>query len=504
MAVPLNQLVKEAWGEVRRRKALATVLVVVVSFGILGLGLVWPYKYTSRSVIFVDDQNIIRPLMEGSAVTTKVKDRASDAREIIYSRQVLEKLVNMQDLWGVLATPEQKEAKMQALRKQIKVSNTRSKDFFAISYTDTDPDRAYWATLKITQLFISVTDESKKAESRAAYDFVDRQVKAYQAQLQASEERLKDFLSKNVEGTEGEVNKKIARLLSDIEATELEIREAQAERDVIRRQLTGEARMVAHEVAGSEIRKRIQMLENQLDTLRLSYKDTYPDIVSLKQQIADLKVALKSQVASGTKQPDSEAVLNPIYQSLRSDLAKVEARMETLATRRTSLDALLEQEKKRMEKIQKNKAKIAELTRDYEVNREIYNDLLKRREKARVSMRIDVEGHGLRYRIQEPPSFPLAPEKIRFEMFAGAGLLLGLLAPFGLALVYVQMDRKLRAADQIEQAFQIPVLSTVPVWLTSADRRKEQRQWAAAFAVLLLSVGGYGTLLWLHYHGGLV
>ncbi len=502
MAVPITRLVREAAQEVSQHKVLAALLIIVVSFGILALGFLWPYKYTSRSVIFVDDQNIIRPLMEGSAVTTKVKDRAADAREIIYSRQVLEKLVAMQDLWGVLTTPEEKEAKMQELRKKIKVQNTRSKDFFAISYTDKDPDRAYWATLKITQLFIAVTDESKKAESRAAYEFVDRQVKAYQAQLQASEQKLKDFLSKNVEGTEDEVNKKIARLMSDIESADLEIKEVRAQQEVIRKQLSGETRVVAQETAGSEIRQRIKALQNQLDTLRLSYKDTYPDIVSLKQQIADLQQALQEELESGRK-ATGDAVLNPIYQDLRTELAKAEARMQTLLTRRASLEQLLEKEKLRMEKIQKNKARIAELTRDYEVNKEIYNDLLKRREKARVSMRIDVEGHGLRYRIQEPPSYPLAPDKIRFEMFAAGGLIFGLLAPFGLALVFVQLDPRVRSADQIEQQLEIPVLATIPHWRTASERRSERRQWVAFASVVLVSLGVYGGLLWMHYTGGL-
>ena len=37
---------------------------------------------------------------------------------------------------------------------------------------------------------------------------------------------------------------------------------------------------------------------------------------------------------------------------------------------------------------------LAELTRDYEVNRDIYQDMLRRRENARVSMELDRERRG--------------------------------------------------------------------------------------------------------------
>ena len=77
MALPLSQLPVEMLREVRSKKWLAFLVFVLVSFAVLAAGFLWPYKYQSEVVIFVDDSNIIRPLMEGSAVTTEIKDRKS-------------------------------------------------------------------------------------------------------------------------------------------------------------------------------------------------------------------------------------------------------------------------------------------------------------------------------------------------------------------------------------------------------------------------------------------
>ena len=52
---------------------------------------------------------------------------------------------------------------------------------------------------------------------------------------------------------------------------------------------------------------------------------------------------------------------------------------------------MLNSELDRSRRIAASESALAELTRDYEVNRDIYQDLLKRRENARVSMNLDEE-----------------------------------------------------------------------------------------------------------------
>lgn len=100
MAVPLSRLPNEILQEVRARKWLALLLFVLVSFGVLAAGFLWPYKYRSETVIFIDDQNIIRPLMEGSAVATEINDTASAAKELLWSRSVIEKVATDEDIFG--------------------------------------------------------------------------------------------------------------------------------------------------------------------------------------------------------------------------------------------------------------------------------------------------------------------------------------------------------------------------------------------------------------------
>src|SRR5690606_19378962 len=114
---------------------------------------------------------------------------------------------------------------------------------------------------KLNQLFIAESEASKREESRSAYEFVDKQVKAYQAQLQASEERLKEFLSQNKDGTEADVQARIANLERNIEQAQIDLRELSDQKAALQSQIQGESRLVSMDSRGSLYRQRIEELQ---------------------------------------------------------------------------------------------------------------------------------------------------------------------------------------------------------------------------------------------------
>src|SRR5690554_1057030 len=98
MQVPFGQLPFEVIYELRKRKWTAFFIFFLFSLAVLVVGVFWPQKYEAGATIFVDDKNIIRPLMEGQAVSTNVPDRSSAITEVIYSRRVLGQLITAEDI----------------------------------------------------------------------------------------------------------------------------------------------------------------------------------------------------------------------------------------------------------------------------------------------------------------------------------------------------------------------------------------------------------------------
>ena len=225
MALPLSQLPQEIIREVRGRKGLAFLAFVIVSFAGLGAVFVWPYKYQSETIIFVDDRNIIAPLMEGRAVATEINDRTSAAKELLMSRSLIEKVALDPEIYpDAPSDPAALEYRIANIRSGLSV-RPRGDSYFSIGFSSASQMEAFRVAQKLGQVFIEETKDRKRAESRNAYDFIDKQVKSYEQQLAQAENRLKEFLSENTDGTEQEANARMAQLRNQLELAELEKKE---------------------------------------------------------------------------------------------------------------------------------------------------------------------------------------------------------------------------------------------------------------------------------------
>lgn len=398
MALPLSHLPNEILRELRDRKWAALIMFVLVSFAVLGAGFFFPYKYKSEVVIFVDDRNIIGPLMEGRAVTTKINDRASAAQELLMTRNVIEKIARDPSVFpNASMTPASIEQRIARVRGGLFVQ-PRGDSYFSIGFSADSQVESFYVAQRLGQLFIAESNQRKRTESQSAYDFIDKQVKSYEIQLAEVENSLRLFLSENTDGTEAEANARLAQLRNQLELAKLEKEELMARVGSLQNQLSGVSQTVARGKTEDGYRERIRALEERLDSLRLQYHDTYPDIVILREQIAELRKQRAKNLGARERVdtvPEQEGAVNPVFQELSGVLSEARANVATANTRISSLERLIQQQNDRMERIQENKAQYSELTRDMEVNREIYDDLLKRREKARVSMHLDIEGQGL-------------------------------------------------------------------------------------------------------------
>ncbi len=129
-------------------------------------------------------------------------------------------------------------------------------------------------------------------------------------------------------------------------------------------------------------------------------------------------------------------------------------------------------------------ARLAELTRDYQINRDIYQDLLRRRENARVSMNMDSDRQGLNFKIQEPVTMPQAPVGPRFLHFVLGGILLGVVIPIGVLCLRLQFDPRIRIGSAIALAHKVPIITVVPhLW---SPRELKSLRWELALLTLVV------------------
>lgn len=470
--------------------AAAFTAIALLTF-VLGLFVVGR-NYQVSVTILAQESDIIRPLLEGRAVPTGVTDRVGMARQIIYSHKVLSEVIDVGG-WakdGGLS-PVERDRLMEEIQGRTLVTSPRP-DLVQISYRDNDPERAFRVTEAMGALFMQETLSTKERESREAYEFIDKQVQAYHSKLTEAEDNLQKYRAHNADAQPGsatDVNSRISALRTQVEQTRMTLLEQEARVSSIASQLSGESAVVSVQSREMLHRTRLIELQAELDRLLLAYTDRHPDVVRVRHQMEDIQRQLAQERSRAESRPagsgSDDAQANPLYQELRSQLAQAQREVAATHSRMGVAEGLLNGELDRSRRIAASESALAELTRDYEVNREIYQDLLRRRENARVSMGLDQANRGLTLRVQDPATMPLRPTGLRFMHMAAAGLLLAIALPLGLLWLLIRFDPRVRSPQLVETRSRYPLLATIPAYTSPRERRRELLNMMTSGALVL-------------------
>ncbi|MGE0081858.1 MAG: XrtA system polysaccharide chain length determinant [Thiohalomonadaceae bacterium] len=444
------------------------------------VGVAWPRTYSSYSTVYVEDRSVIGPLMQGAAVQSPLADRAMIAREVIYGRKLLNQIVHTAGFLppDAPSNPLLIDGIIEGIKQRTLVTNV-GENLVRIEYTDTEAERAQFVAQKMAELFITESLAAKSRESETAYSFIDQQVKEYHGRLKALDQNLKEFRNANADaraGADVDSAHRLTELRDRLSQLDQELREAEIRRASLESQLSGEEQSANVSSRAEHYRARIAELQSQLDTMLLTYHENYPDVVRIKDQIAELE-QVAAGVEKGRAAPASAGVLlsNPLYQELRGALYEARTTVRTINSRIQETRRQLAQEEARNRRIQEAAAELAERTRDYEVTTQIYQDLLRRREAARVSMNLDRTQEGVTMRVEEPAFLPHQAMSPPLAWFASGGILLGVLLPFGVLFGIQQADPRIRHPSVISDRLGLATLGVVRHLHTPREASLEAR-----------------------------
>lgn len=525
MTTPLSQIIKLTHHELWVHKYFVALIFILVSLSGLALGISWPLRYHTSTIIIVEQKKIIQPLINGMAVPTEVRDVAMMAKDLIFSRKIMDSILQFGGWLENNPSKSQQEKIIEQLKSRTEVSLSGS-NVLSIKYYDSDPARAADIANKYAELLLDASMASNRRDATEAFEFLDKQMRDYHQKLLDAETKLKEFRSQSISaqpGTESKVSDHVDSLAAELQKMRMELMAANARKTSLEGQITSEGKSTSSFLREEQYKISLGKLYTKLEKLQLSYHDAYPAIAHIKQQIEELEKRLEQEkkmqnpVSGSTDgreriQPpieknspftDKENFINPLYEHLRQELAETNATIEALGVRISETERLLEAELARARRIHVSDATLAELTRDYEVYRDIYQQLVKRRESARVSMDLDLEQQGPRLRIYERAITPAQPSGPPLWMFIAGGLGLGILIPIGLAAVKVLYDPRVRLASVLVEKLGLPVIAVIPHLGTAAEGQRES--WHIRRLTIALSVylGVFIYLCWSRYAGSL-
>src|SRR6267378_6760245 len=133
-----EQIAKALVTESFHSRRLVVAIFVIVNAAMLTAGWLWPKGYVASTSILVDERTIIQPLMQGAAVATDVSDRSKNAREVIFGRKIMDRVLEYGGWLNDRPTAEERERIIEDIKKRTMIA-TVGRNIIRIEYRGDDP-----------------------------------------------------------------------------------------------------------------------------------------------------------------------------------------------------------------------------------------------------------------------------------------------------------------------------------------------------------------------------
>ncbi len=452
-----------------------------------------PNQYEASARVYVDTQSILKPLLSGMTSLPNLDQQVVFMRRTLISRPNVERVMREVDLDVKAKNTKEHDAMVDELMEKIKMGGTERDDIYTITYTAPDPKLGKDVVQALLTIFVEGSFGGKKQDSDKAVQFIDDQIRNYEEKLAAAENTLKEFKIRHVGMLPSEGSDFGSRMLGANEAlnsARLELAEAEQARNAIRRRIAGEAapgEVAAVPLTDPELESRIATVTKNLDGLRTQYTEAHPDIIANARLLEQLNARKRDLAKNRKPSADPGVGYSPMLQQLNVSLSEAEARVASLQARVTEFTARVARLRTQSTQAPEIEAQLAQLNRDYVVNRENYQKLVERRESAKLSGDLSSATDMLTFRVIDPPTappLPSGPNRLRLFslVFAGA-----LAAGLACAFLLSQLRPTFLSQAALRESTGLPILGSISMnWTEQQTVRRKRRVYALGAAVLVL------------------
>jgi polysaccharide chain length determinant protein (PEP-CTERM system associated) len=484
--------------------------VIIFSWLICPVGFVYvaslPDVYSSKAQVFVDTRSVLQPLLRGLAIQTNPDQEIQMMAKTLLSRSNVEKIARESDLDITTTTEAEFETLVTNLTKDIQLSSTGRDNIYNISFSNEAPSTAQRVVQETLDLFVEGALGNNRKDTDTAGRFLDEQIAEYESRLTEAEQRLANFKRQynDILPLAGTYYSSLQGLNDELEATRLQIRQAQQQAETLKGQISSSKQNDSfgvtnrdEPVLSTRYDERIKSLEEELDRLTLRFTDLHPDVIETKALLESLEESRSKEIeafltADGDEQNQPLSELN---REIKLEASRLESQIASLRVKESDLQSKIAGLESKVDLIPQIEAESSALNREYGVTKQKYEELLSRRESADLSRRADVSAEELQFRIIEPPLLPKRPSGPNRIIFYTVVLVLGFGSGIAIAFLISQLNPILIRPKQLLN------VSDYPIWGTVTHLNIEQinRTNRNRLLVFLLSSGTilamYGALV---------
>ena len=432
----------------RARYGVALLTAALTVLATLAISLLMTKQYTATSAVVVDvkSPDPVSGILLGGMIAPGYMATQID---IINSERVAQRVVKLlrmeEDVVLRAQWQDDTDGRGQLLnwlatrlQKKLDAKPERESNVIKIGYTGSDPDTAAAVANAFAQAYLDVNLDLRLAPSRQYASFFDEQTKALRLRLERAQQALSSYQQKNgIVSADERIDFETAKLnetSSQLTAMQSQTTDSQSKRS------TAQADTVAEVIQS-------------------------PLINGLKADVARLNAKLQETNAYlGRNHPQTqraEAELATLRQQLTGETIKIASSIDTTyqvgKLREQQLQDALALQKVRVLKLNKQRDELNVLRRDIETAQRAFEATSQR--AAQTS--IESQNGQTNIALLNAASVPLEPSRPRLTLNLLGALVLGSMLGIGLALLLELAHRRVRSADDLVEALNLPVLGSI-------------------------------------------
>jgi polysaccharide chain length determinant protein (PEP-CTERM system associated) len=450
--------------------AIPAIILPIVGYAMTFL--VQP-QYISQTLVLVEQQKVPESYVK-AVVTEDLSGRLASMKEQILSRSRLQPIIERFNLFagGKLSMDE----RIDLTRKNIgitpiqsEIARTNGLPGFFISFKANDARTAQLVCGEIQSLFVSENLNDRTNSANQTTEFLKSQLADAKAKLDEQDARLAKFQQTymgKLPGAETSNINMLTTLNTQLDAATQALGRMEQEKSYAESLLTMQLQSQvaqAPEHGGGGLPPQLQQLLSQEADLTSRYTADYPDVVTVKRKIAELRQKIAqapptSVIPSSTtpKPTDSLAV-----QQLRAQLRAMDQGIVQKRHEQSEIQGQLRLYQDRIASSPAVEEEYKSITRDNQTARAFYDDLSNKLNSSKMATDLERRQQGEQFRVMDEPNLPESPAFPKRSAFAGGGLAAGL----GLGLLIVAlleyMDTAVRSERDIWAFTKLPTLGVI-------------------------------------------
>lgn len=433
---------------IRRPLQVLLPLLAVTSLALV-LAYTLPRQYRTATLILVEAQEVPKSFVQ--TTENPARPRLLTIRQEILSRTRLEQVIKELDPYPERTGKAPMTEVIEAMRGAVSI-NVKGEDAFTIEYVHGSPSVAQAVANRLAGLFIQETMRAREEQVTSAVSFIETQLEDARRELEQKEQALRRYKEARMGSLPEQTNSNLATL----QRLQLEQQSLAASLQSARQRLTlleqgsGDPGFTPGSSSRREPSSELSTLRARLAELEERYTNEHPDIQSLRARIARLE-GNGPRNSEGGSEATGFASGSPLLDQARLEVKDLELKI-------ANVDKRIQVFQQRVEETPRAEQELANLTRDHQLLKENYLQLLNKKLDAQMAERLEQRWKGEQFRVLDPAFLPEEPYSPNRRVILLLGIAVGLLS--GLAFAYASefLDSSVKGAKDLEVLAPLPLL----------------------------------------------